>query len=156
MWDFCIIPYWRQIWICWHFSNRHLFSYTCVFVDVLPAFSVAHSALFKWCTVCCLYWEGEVTLVAADLLCPWHGARTGLASSARHWTSQHQIPLHHVAKSLLWLRCNTAREGEKCYCFLYHTANLTDSRLEVILVVCTIHFIFVWLCILDINDINTN
>jgi hypothetical protein len=61
-------------------------------------FTVAHSAQFKRRKVCCLYLEGEVTLVAADLLYPWHGARTGLASFARHWTSQHQFPLHHIAK----------------------------------------------------------
>jgi hypothetical protein len=68
------------------------------FVDILPESTVRHSARLKWCAVGCLYWKGEVTLVAADLLCPWHGARTGLASCARHWTSQHQIPLHHVAE----------------------------------------------------------
>jgi hypothetical protein len=68
------------------------------FYKCFTGFTVDHSAQFKWCTVCCLYWEGEVTLVVTDLLYPWHGARTGLASSARHWTNQHQNPLHHIAE----------------------------------------------------------
>lgn len=33
----------------------------------------------------------------------------------------------------------TAKGRNVTFCFLYHTANLTDSRLEVILLVCTIH-----------------
>jgi hypothetical protein len=41
--------------------------------------------------------EREV-LVAKDMLYPWHGARNGLASCARHRTNQHQNPFHHRAE----------------------------------------------------------
>jgi hypothetical protein len=136
-----MIPDWKQTSICLYVCNRQFVTWTRVLVNALLEFTVPHSAKLKWCTVCCVYREGEVTLVATDLLYPWHGARTGLASSARRWTNQapESPPSHSWSLYCDYAVTLTVKGRKATFCSLYHTVNLTDSRLEVMLPIYMIH-----------------